>query len=191
MNPKFDIENYHKVFRKFPRCLWESEGKIYGCFVIGNDYTNSSRFHGAYPRKYLERMFALFPNKEKILHLFSGQLDISSKNEITFDINPMNVPDVVGNAEEIENFFDKKSFDLVLSDPPYTDNDCIIYGCKMPNKLKVMRSLFNVVKPGGILVWLDIRRPQYRKEEWKSLGYISIVRSTNHYVRTAILFERI
>ncbi len=188
----FDIQNYHDVFHYAPISLWLSnDDSVYGCWKIGNYYSRAgnSKFHGAYPRTYLERVFALFPNRNRILHLFSGQLDPESPNETTFDINPLNFPDVVGESEEVHKHFQKK-FDLVLADPPYTKEDAEIYGYKMPNKPKVMRSLAKIVKPGGVLVWLDIFLPMYRKEEWISIGFITLVISTNHKIRTVCLFQR-
>lgn len=47
-----------------------------------------------------------------------------------------------------------------------------------------------VTKPGGHLVWLDVCWPMHRKVEWVTVGRIAIVRSTNHRVRMATIFER-
>jgi hypothetical protein len=188
---KCDIANYHREIPYAPESMWvTNENKIYGCWRMGNNYSRDNDFHGSYPRSYLKRIMGLFPDNKDILHLFSGMVSSKNVNGTTFDINPKNNPDVLGNAEEVDKYFKENSFDLVLADPPYTKEDAKIYGYKMPVARLVMSNLYKIVKPGGILVWLDIRMPMYRKKEWRELGFITMVISTNHLIRTLCIFER-
>ena len=54
----------------------------------------------------------------------------------------------------------------------------------------VMREAARVTAPGGNLVWLDQKRPMFRKDQWRLWGAIGLVRSTNHRVRLVSIFER-
>ena len=58
------------------------------------------------------------------------------------------------------------------------------------DRLRATSALASVTKPGGHLVWLDTCWPQHRKTEWLTVGRITIVRSTNHGLREATIFER-
>lgn len=41
------------------------------------------------------------------------------------------------------------------------------------------------------LVWLDVVWPMFRKSEWRTVGRITVIRSTNHRARIATIFERV
>lgn len=62
-------------------------GCLYGMWVMGNDYRNRSRLYGAYPPGYLRRVFALFPDKQRILHVFSGSLTRTQLDEDWLAVN--------------------------------------------------------------------------------------------------------
>ena len=59
----------------FPRNMFVMEtGGVIGMFILGNDYRVKSKYHGGYPNTYLRRVRALFPDKRRALHVFSGAL---------------------------------------------------------------------------------------------------------------------
>jgi hypothetical protein len=60
----------------------------------------------------------------------------------------------------------------------------------MIDRGKVFRSLARVTEPGGHVVWLDTVWPMHSKEEWRTVGRICLIRSTNHRVRLISIFER-
>ena len=183
---EFDIENHR---REFPHTAVQIvEGRLYGVFLIGNMYKRKIPFHGSYPPHYLDRIYSLFPNRKSTLHLFSGAV-IAGPNEYTLDISPEFNPDVLGNAEEVDNYFPPESFNLVLADIPYTTKDCEIYGCKMPNVPKTIRALSEIVEAGGIVVWLSTKIPMYRKDQWNFAGVVGLHCGTNRAFR-AITFLR-
>ena len=63
----------------FPRSLFISEDKrVVGTWIMGNNYRVKSTYYGGYPAGYLRRVKALFPDKKKVLHLFSGMVDVSA-----------------------------------------------------------------------------------------------------------------
>ena len=48
-------------------------------WIMGNDYRVKSAYYGGYPAGYLRRIRALFPDKRRVLHLFSGKVEVSAK----------------------------------------------------------------------------------------------------------------
>lgn len=185
----WNIENHLK---HFPNAIMvEKNGRLGGVWYIGNCYQSISSYHGSYPHKYLERVYSLFPGAKPILHLFSGSLSGSRPaDEWTVDVNCELDPDVCCDAVEIHEFFAPGFFSLVLADPPYDAKNAQKYGFKLPNMVKVMKSLHRVVKPGGIVAWLCTMPPIYQKELWGLAGSILVRVGTNKVVRSVELFER-
>lgn len=168
---------------------------IYGQWVIGNDYRNKTRFYGAYPNGYLDRVKALFPDipefnaargKLNHLHVFSGSLpegryvrcDTVQPAEITASVYDLE-PGLHGR------------YPLVFADPPYSAADAVKYKTKMIVRGRVMRSLATVTELGGFVVWLDTCWPMFSKTQWRTVGRIGVTRSTNHRVRMVSIFERL
>src|SRR4051794_22631391 len=84
----------------FPRSLFASEdGRIVGTWIMGNDYRVKSAYYGGYPAGYLRRIRALFPEKRRILHLFSGMVDTDALPGDTVDINPELKPTYVDDTQ--------------------------------------------------------------------------------------------
>ena len=192
------VERYNDLWGgKYPasRLLYSKHGDrewITGVWMIGNDFSNTSRYYGAYPRSYLQRVMTLFPDCERLLHLFAGSVKPrcdAGREEITFDINPDLNPDVVGDAHHLSEYFSEK-FDLVLADPPYSKEAAEKYGYRMINRRTVMEQCAYVTTDGGFLVWLDSVYPMHSKSLWQIIGTIAVVRSTNHVVRMAFIFQR-
>ena len=184
------LDNYHQTLG-YPQATFIGEdGRICGTWVMGNNYRVKSTYYGGYPAGYLKRIKALFPDKESVLHLFSGKVDTDIIPGKRIDINPDREPDVVGDAHKLGEYF-KEEFDLILSDPPYSIEDCDHYGTIMVKRNTVLKQAYKVLKKGGHLVWLDQVLPQYRKIELKPVGYIGMVKSTNHRFRVITIFEKL
>jgi hypothetical protein len=182
----FDIGNYHRVFKKYPKCLMETDGKVYGWWYFGNLYKRVKGYHGEYPPSYLRRMRALFPGLSPVLHVFGGTVP-PADGEFKIDINPKLKPDVCCNAQLLP--FKPNTFEIVYADPPYTKEDARKYGYKMPNARLVLRSIRSVVKEGAILVWMDLRVPLFSKYYWELIGTIGLFTGTNRVVRTCAIFR--
>lgn len=178
-----------KYAKKYPdSTLSAYDHQITGMWMIGNDYRNASTYWGAYPHGYLTRMETLFPDAEKILHLFAGSL--APGNYIRFDCNP-ELGDVHGDAHQLSNYFAPASIDLCYADPPYSVDDADHYKTSMVNRNQVMRELAKVMCPGGYVVWLDQVLPIYSKEQFNLVGCIGLIRSTNHRFRVASIFKKV
>lgn len=199
------VDAYAKAFAKWPGSIphvtVSADGRqsLQGVWVIGNDYRNKSRFYGAYPRSYLERVMALFPDvamqPNAVLHVFSGSLPRSLDYVRCDAVQPAelqcsvyDLPTVWAAATALTG--DEK-FSLVLADPPYTAADAVRYGTAMVDRRRAVAAIAEVTRVGGHMVWLDTVWPMHRKTQWITVGRIMVQRSTNHRVRAVSIFERV
>ncbi len=183
------IENL-KTVTGYPKALFVGEdGRVAGTWIMGNNYRVKSGYYGGYPAGYLKRIKALFPDKESVLHLFSGKVDLEAFPGKTVDINPEQEPDYVDDAQSLENV-PIEDFDLILADPPYSVEDCEHYQTTMIKRNKVMKALGKKATSGTHVVWLDQVLPMYRKDEWDIVAVIGMVKSTNHRFRVIVIFEK-
>lgn len=164
---------------------------IYGRWIIGAAYSNISRYYGSYPRVFLPRVLAIFPDvaPADTLHAFSGSLPKGAYTRL--DVNPIVEPDVCGNVYDVESIFGGPSFVLIFADPPYSADDAVKYGTTMIDRRRTLAALATIAKPGGFLVFLDTTWPMHNKTQWVTVGRIVLVRSTNHRVRDISIFERV
>lgn len=178
-------ERYNNVFPQRPPLI-ASNGWLYGMWIIGNDYRNKTTFYGAYPHGLLDRFEAMFGNQKDTLHLFSGSLP--KGDYIRFDL--VQNADVVGDAHQLSSYFPENHFDIIYADPPYSSEDANKYGTPMINRNKVVKECWKVLKPKGLLVWLDCIYPMYSKKEMKLVGTIGVIRSTNHRFRVILIYRK-
>ncbi|WP_424933843.1 hypothetical protein [Amaricoccus macauensis] len=182
------IESYARETR-YPRSLFVAEdGRVVGTWIMGNNYRVKSEYYGGYPAGYLRRIKALFPDKQRVLHLFSGRVDTELFPGDTVDINPDLKPTYLDDAQSLEGV-PLGQYDLVLADPPYSVEDCDHYGTSMVSRNKVMRALSRV-RPGTHVVWLDQVLPMYRKDTFDIEAVIGMWKSTNHRFRGITIFCR-
>lgn len=182
---------YARIFPTCRNAVWVAGGGrwLYGHWAIGQDYSNLSKYYGAYPRSYLKRVHALFPDilQRDTLHAFSGSLPAGDYTRL--DLNENLSPEIWGSVYDVA-LLTKRKFQLVLADPPYSPADAEKYGTPPLNKRLAIASLAAVTDAGGFLVWLDQVWPMYRKAEWDCIGQITLIRSTNHRVRMVSIFQR-
>lgn len=184
------IDNYNKECG-FPTSLFiAGDGRIVGTWVMGNNYTTKQNFYGSYPYGYLNRIKLLFSDKKNTLHLFSGCVDTELFPGKTVDINSDQKPDYVDDAHTLEHV-PLEDFDLILADPPYSVEDCDHYKTTMIKRNVVLRNLGERLKSGAHIVWLDQVLPMYKKVKLKTIGYIGMVKSTNHRFRVITIFEKL
>lgn len=182
------VDHYVEV-TKFPRSLFVSEdGRLVGTWIMGNNYAVRSAYYGGYPAGYLRRIRALFPDKRRVLHLFSGRVDTEALPGDTVDINPALSPTYVDDAQTLEAV-PLERYDLVLADPPYSIEDAERYRTTMIKRNVVMSALQRL-PTGAHVAWLDQVLPMYRKDAFDIDGVIGMVKSTNHRFRVVTLFRR-
>lgn len=201
MTPNYFRQKFAKWPASHPVIVRE-QGRdvVYATWLIGQDYRNKSHFYGAYPPGFLGRLMALMgdvpytrhiagrevPN---ILHVFSGSLPAGPY--VRLDINRDLDAEYHGSVYDAAGIFGSRpKFGLVMADPPYTSSDAVKYGASMVNRGRVLRALADITLPGGYLAWLDTVWPMHRKDQWSTVGRITVIRSTNHRVRLLTIFER-
>ena len=174
----------------FPRSLFVSaDGRIVGTWIMGNDYRVRSAYYGGYPAGYLRRIKALFPEKQRVLHLFSGKVDLAALPGDTVDINAGLAPTYVDDAQTLA-CVPLERYDLILADPPYSIEDAERYQTTMVKRNVVMRTLGRAAE-GTHVVWLDQVLPMYRKDSFAIEGVIGMVKSTNHRFRVVTIFRKL
>ena len=173
----------------FPRNLFIGEdGRVVGTWIMGNDYRVKSTYYGGYPAGYLRRIKALFPDKSRVLHVFSGKVDLDVFPGDTVDINSELAPTYVDDAQRLEKV-PLDGYDLVLADPPYSVEDCKHYGTSMVKRNTVMNALRGLSRDAHV-VWLDQVLPMYRKDAFVVEATIGMWKSTNHRFRGITIFRR-
>jgi hypothetical protein len=157
-------------------------------------------FYGSYPPGYLAKLNALFPAAPQtirdrgliaadILHVFSGTLPPGPYQRL--DIDPTSDAELIGSVYNVRKLvLGRRPFRLVLADPPYSAADAAHYETAMVDRRRAIAALAQVTRVGGHLVWLDTVWPMHSKTQWVTVGRITIVRSTNHRIRMATIFER-
>jgi len=137
----------------------------------------------------LRRVRALFRDKQRVLHLFSGKVDLTALPGDTVDINPELKPTYLDDAQTLSKVpLDR--YDLILADPPYSVEDAERYQTTMIKRNSVMRALQGVAE-GTHIVWLDQVLPMYRKDAFAIDAVIGMVKSTNHRFRVVTIFRRL
>ncbi len=165
------------------------DGRMLGIWVMGNSYQVQSGYYGGYPHGYLKRVKALFPDKENVLHIFSGKVDLGALPGDTVDIDESLEPTYCDDVQDLSTV-PVGNYDLILADPPYSVEDAEHYKPTMVKRNKVMRALGQKAKKGTHVVWLDQVLPMYRKDQWDMVGIIGMVKSTNHRFRVITIFEK-
>lgn len=210
ITPDNRATNYNRAFPDRPGLLADA-GMVVGTWMIGSCYRNPNPLYGAYPHGYLDRIHAMFPDAQRILHAFSGGLTKANAEaaaakanaghrwpnaEQTVELVDIHGPDQgryptwQGDVTALPEDWAGR-FDLILADPPYSADDAKVYDCPPPNRAKVCQSLRRVARKGANLVWLDQVWPMHRKAEWQTWGTVGLVRSTNHRVRLVTFFEAV
>ena len=90
-----------------------------GTLVWEHPEFEEPRYPGMFPKGYEKRMWRLLgkPSLDSILHVFGGKAKIG----VRIDINSTVEPDYIMDAHNLQ--FDDESFDVVICDPPFSDED--------------------------------------------------------------------
>lgn len=183
------IDSYGKA-SGFPQSLFlAGDGRVVGTWIMGNDYRVKSGLYGGYPPTYLRRIKALFPDKKHVLHLFSGQVDQTVLPGDTVDILPEMQPTYLDDAQRLQSV-PLETYDLILADPPYSQEDAMRYNATMVKRNVVMQALQRV-RSGTHIVWLDQVMPMFRKDQFSIVACIGMMKSTNHRFRMIVVFEKL
>ena len=192
-----DVDNLNRLSAKWPRSFISDDsdsvvdrGWAYGVWYCGTSF-QKSRLYGQYPPTFLKRAMALFPQARDVLHAPSGSLADLPEGHVTLDIYEDDVRKPMFKGDCGNMPFADAAFDLVLSDPPYTEEDSRLYGCaKFPEK-KFMAECRRVLRPGGHLGFLAYHYPSYRRADWRLRGLFAVVTGFSRRTRMFSVFERL
>jgi hypothetical protein len=191
MDLKERVENYHRTFREWEPPYVGEDGRVYGIWILGQDYRNKMGFYGQYPPNYLRRVGALFPEifTLQCLHIFSGSLtpkDVGTAFRL--DASDKYKPDFAGNFLEFDSIM---RFDVICADPPYTGEDALHYGVPMLNRNDAIKKCYDLLEPKGYILWLDQVMPMWSKEQFSLKGLIGVSRSSNHRFRNLVIYQKV
>ena len=126
------------------------DGWAHGMWFLGNSWAVKSGYYGGYPQGYLKRLRALFPDKRRVLHLFSGRVNTAEFPGDTCDVNAALEPTFVADAHDLTGV-PIEEYDLILADPPYSAEDADHYGTPLVSRNKVVEVLSHRMQPGAHL----------------------------------------
>lgn len=179
------VANYNATFKKYPSLI-ESKGWIHGVWYCGAFYT--STIYGQYPPTFLKRALSLFPglDESRLLQCPSGTLKGPG---VTVDLvsDLIRCPQVVASAEKLP--FPDDSFDVWLSDPPYSKEDAKKYGTPPFPLRGMMNEARRVLRPGGYLGLLHFYYPTFRRAEWNMVAMIGVCTGSNRKMRVFCVFQ--
>lgn len=192
---KMDIASLNAANAKYPVSFTDENGDsisdkgwAYGVWYCGTSFTKV-KLYGQYPQTFLRRACALFPLAKDVLHAPSGSLIDLPAGHVTMDMYEDDVRKPMFQGDVSKMPFADNSFDLVLSDPPYSEEDSRLYGCaKFPEK-KFMAECRRVLRPGGYLGFLAYHYPSYRRTEWRLRGLFAVVTGFSRRTRMFSVFE--
>jgi len=184
------IANFERVIGR-PSYIAVQGGWPFGYWLMGNDHSRDVDYRGAYPGDYCKRVRALFFDKKRALHLFSGAVNLEEFPGDTLDVNPELHSTWCINVHQSQGVVPYHTYDLVMADPPYTTEDAEHYGTPMIQRQVVYRILTKTMAPGAHLVWLDQMRLVHSNKHWKLEYPIAIDCSTNRRIRSAIVYRKL
>ena len=192
-----DINNLNSTFKKYPQAYTDElgdsitdKGWSYGVWYCGTSFVKS-KMYGQYPPTFLKRAMALFPSSVDVLHAPSGSLIDMPEGHVTLDIydDDLRKPMFRGDCGNMP--FEDNAFDLVLSDPPYSEEDSRLYGCAKFPERKFMSECSRVLRPDGYLGFLAYHYPSYRRADWKLEGLFAVVTGFSRRTRMFSVFKNL
>lgn len=144
---------------------------------------------GQYPKGFLERALALFPNAKDILHFPSGKLKNIPGTTVDLAKDKSRCPMIVASNGILP--FSDNSLDLFLSAPPFHSGYAGDYKSTTFSITKMFKEAHRVLRPGGYVGILHTFIPQYKKTMFILVGTIGVVTGVEIPTRCFALFKSI
>jgi hypothetical protein len=141
---------------------------------------------GSFPLYFEQKLHRLMDEPAKVLHPFGGLCEIGD----SVDLNETTTPTWVGDAHDL-HFIEDESYDLVILDPPYSDEEAEWLYSTPPLK----RSLYTaeavrVCKAGGHVAVYQVKQPP-RPEGTRLVHRIVVLTRTHHAPRVCFVFQKL
>lgn len=192
-----DISALNRTMKRCPVSFTDENGDsiadkgwAYGVWYCGTSFTKV-KLYGQYPPTFMKRALALFPFAVDILHAPSGSLGNLPEGHVTLDMYDDDVRKPMFRGDCGAMPFADETFDLVLSDPPYTEEDSRLYGAAKFPERKFMSECRRVLRSNGYLGFLAYHYPSYRKEDWKLCGLFAVVTGFSRRTRMFSVFRKL
>lgn len=145
---------------------------------------SNSRYKGSFPLYFESNLVQLLGYPERILHPFGGRAEIG----LRVDLNPTLEPDVIADAHKLP--FEDESFDMVVLDPPYSDEEAReLYDTPRLRPGVYTREAVRVCREGGWVVVYGDREPRRPPRCNHTLRIIVVLRPS-HRPRIAMVFQK-
>lgn len=124
----------------------------------------------------------------QILNLFCGMNNYGLRVDIKSEVNP----DICCDAHELTKHFSGEKFDIILADPPYSDDESKkLYGTPKLNYKKWTAECDKVLKKGGLLIiYHKFIVPNPNPKKYEVVKRVFIGNRTWHLPRVAIFFKK-
>jgi SAM-dependent methyltransferase len=143
-----------------------------------------SRYKGGFPLYFEENLVRLLGYPERILHPFGGMAETG----VRVDLNPAVEPDVLADAHELP--FEDGSFDCVILDPPYSDEEAAdLYQTPPLRRAEYTREAVRVLREGGFLCVYTDREPA-RPPRCNHTARIVVILRPHHSPRICGVFQK-
>ena len=143
-----------------------------------------SKYKGGFPRFFEQNLAQILGYPDAILQPFGGRAELGTR----CDLDPTVEPDVVCDAHALP--FGDGSYDLVLLDPPYSDEEAAtIYGTPKLRPGIYTKEAARVLRPGGwLVIYTDRESP--RPAGFNTAMRIVVILRQPHRPRIANVFQK-
>lgn len=140
---------------------------------------------GSFPLHFEKKLHRLLGEPEKVLHPFGGLAEIGD----TVDLNATTTPTWVGDAHDL-HFIPDESYDLVILDPPYSDEEAEwLYGTPPLKRGVYTEEAIRVCRIGGHVAVYQVKQPP-RPRGTRLVHRIVILTRTGHAPRVCFVFQK-
>lgn len=150
---------------------------------------------GSFPLHFEKKLIRLLGFDEKqvgqeggptVLHPFGGLSEYGD----TVDLNETTLPTWVGDAHDL-HWIKDDSYDLVLLDPPYSDEEASwLYSTPGLKPGKFKAEACRVTKPGGYVALYHRHQPTRPADGWKLTHRICVLTRAGHAARICFVYQK-
>jgi hypothetical protein len=154
------------------------------CWVLPRPRPDA--YVGSFPLHFEQRLWQVMGKPAKVLHPFGGLAEIGD----SVDLNASTTPTWVGDAHEL-HFIKDESYDLVILDPPYSDEEAEwLYGTPPLRPGKFTAEAVRVCRAGGHVAVYHRVQPK-RPQGTRLVRRIVVLTRTGHAPRLCFVFEKL